>query len=54
MTNEALLGLTMFFAVGCGLYLLGRSLIEDYFRRKEKFVDHLNNKLKGKPNGSIE
>ena len=51
--NEALIAAGII-AAGGGLYLLGRSLIEEYFRRKEKFVDNLNSKLKGKPNGSVE
>ena len=39
---------------GYGLYLLGQSLIDAYFRRKEKFVDTLNDKIKGGSNGKTE
>jgi len=39
---------------GLGIYLLGQSLINAYFRRKEMFVDTLNKKLKGKGDGPYE
>lgn len=39
---------------GYGIYLLGHSLIEAYFRRKEKFVDKLQDKLRGNSDGAIE
>ena len=39
-------------SAGLGIYLLGQSLIDAYFRRKEKFVQTLNDKLKGEKNGS--
>lgn len=29
-----------------GAYLLGNSLIDAYFKRKEKFVDHLQDKIR--------
>lgn len=33
------------------LYLLCLNLMNAYFRRKEKFVDQLNEKMKGSTNG---
>jgi len=37
-----------------GLYVIGHNLIDAYFRRKEKFVETLNNKLRGSSNGTSE
>lgn len=37
---------------GIAIYLLGQFLIDAYFRRKEKFVDRLNNKMRGQSDGS--
>ena len=40
-------------AGGYGFYLLGQSLIDAYFRRKEKFVDNLQDKIgKGGSDGT--
>ena len=41
-------------AVGAGILLLGHTLIDVYFRRKEKFVDSLQGKIKGGSNGTTE
>ena len=51
MMNETAFFVILIFG-GIGIYLLGQSLIDAYFRRKEKFVDNLNHKMKGKHNGS--
>ena len=40
--------------VAIGLYFLGQMLIDAYFRRKEKYVDKLHQKMKGDTNGTIE
>jgi hypothetical protein len=41
-------------AAGSGIYLLGHNLIDAYFRRKEKFVDTLQGKLKGETDGETK
>jgi hypothetical protein len=40
--------------IGYGVYLLGHSLIDAYFRRKERFVDHLAAKIKEDSNGTAK
>ena len=40
--------------VGIGLYLLGLWLIEAYFRRKEKFIDQLQQRMKGDQDGTCK
>ena len=52
--NEPYVYVLMVAITVLGLYLLGQSLIDAYFRRKEKFVETLNDKLKGDANGPIE
>ena len=37
-----------------GTYLLGDRLIDNYFNRKEKFVDRLQEKMKGTVDGKSE
>jgi hypothetical protein len=44
----------MMLVVGVGLYLLGLNLINAYFRRKEKFVEQLQQRLKGDQNGTCK
>ncbi len=34
--------------------IVGRDLVETYFRRKEQFVERLNDQLKGDDNGTTE
>lgn len=41
-------------AGGYGIYLLGHSLIDAYFRRKEKFVDNIQDKIRGNADGTVE
>ena len=40
--------------MGYGVYLLGHSLIDAYFRRKERFVEHLASKIKETNNGTAK
>ena len=37
-----------------GMYILGTTLIDAYFRRKARFVDDLYGKTKGNTNGKRE
>lgn len=52
MSNTELWLIIIALGVPPGVYLLGTVLIDAYFRRKEKFVDTLQDKMKGKQNGS--
>jgi len=48
---QTMLEYGIFFVIaGSGLWFLGYNLIDAYFRRKERFVDNLQDKLKGDPN----
>ena len=53
MTTEMAVLLTIVVG-GSGLYLLGHNLIDAYFRRKERFVDKLQDKLKGGSDGTTK
>ncbi len=54
MSNTLVLAFLLALLVVVSATFVGRDLIEAYFRRKERFVEHINDQLKGGQDGTHE